>query len=232
MQVVGVDGCKGGWLAVSYDTIRGSLTPLCHPTFEDVINSYLQAECIAVDIPIGLTTTDARDCDKEARQVLTRLRGSTVFPAPDPRILGARSHEEASALSLRLTGKKISIQSFGILPKVAEVNRLMTPELQKRIVEIHPEVCFWAIANRRPMQHPKRDLAGFEERRSLLMSSLKLPMPSVIEAKCWARGAGADDVLDAIAAAWSAKRFAEGNSRTLPVHPTKDAKGLRMEMVY
>lgn len=232
MLVVGVDGCKGGWLAVSYDTIEGTISPKIHSQFEDVIGTYLQAKCIAVDIPIGLSTSDSRECDKVARRELTKLRGSSVFPAPDPRILDAPSHEEASAMSFRLTGKKISIQSFGILPKVAEVNRLMTPELQMRIVEIHPEVCFWALAGKRPMQHAKRDFAGFQERRSLLISEMKIAIPSETEARNWVRGAAADDVLDAIAASWSARRFAEGISKTLPDRPSKDAKGLRMEMVY
>jgi predicted RNase H-like nuclease len=64
------------------------------------------------------------------------------------------------------------------------------------------------------------------------LSALKIAKPSDTEAKQWVRGAAADDMLDAIAAAWSARRFAEGQSKTLPSRPLKDAKGLRMEMVY
>ena len=232
MLVVGVDGCKAGWVAISYDTDENSLSARTHTTFAEVVEAYAEAKCIAVDIPIGLTTSDARDCDKEARQVLTSLRGSSVFPAPDPRIVDAPTYEAAAAQSQRLKGKGISVQSFGIYRKVAEVNRLMTPELQNRIVEIHPEVSFWALANKRPMQYPKRTLPGFNERRSLLMSALGIEIPSDVGAKQWVRGAAADDVLDAIAAAWSARRFAEGRSKTLPTRPLKDAKGLRMEMVY
>lgn len=33
MQVVGVDGCRGGWIAVVYDVESGTLTPAYHPSF-------------------------------------------------------------------------------------------------------------------------------------------------------------------------------------------------------
>jgi predicted RNase H-like nuclease len=232
VHVVGVDGCKGGWLAVSYDLLANTLTPACHAVFADVIESYPDAACIAVDIPIGLTTANARDCDREARRVLTRLRGSSVFPAPDPRVVNAASYQEAMVLSRSLTGKGVSAQAFGIYKKVADVNRLMTPALQARIVEIHPEICFWAMAGMRPLEHAKRTPAGFEERRALLMATECFTVPTRREAQRWVRDAGADDALDAIAAAWSARRFAEGQSGCLPLNPLTDDNGLRMEMVY
>jgi len=232
MHVVGVDGCKGGWLAVSYDLNARELIPRRHGNFADVIQSYPDAVCIAVDIPIGLTTAPARACDLEARRALTRQRGSSVFPAPDPRIVNASSYEDAASLSRTLNGKGISVQAFGIFAKVAEVNGLMTPELQERIVEVHPEICFWALANRRPLAHPKKTLAGFEERRALLNSALDVRIPTRLEAQGWVPGAAADDTMDAIAAAWSARRFAEGRAGRLPLDPEKDESGLRMEMVY
>jgi len=131
-----------------------------------------------------------------------------------------------------LTGKAVSIQAFGIFPKVAEVNQVITPELQKRVVEVHPEVCFWAIAGMRPMQHPKRKREGFEERCAHLMSALNLAMPSRNEAGRWANGATANDVMDAIAAAWTARRFADGTAGRLPAISQTDGNGIRMEMVY
>jgi predicted RNase H-like nuclease len=232
MHVVGVDGCKGGWLAISYDLLANTLTPTCHADFANVIASYPGAACIAVDIPIGLTTANARECDREARRVLTRLRGSSVFPAPDPRIVNATTYQEASTLSRSLTGKGVSAQAFGIYKKVSDVNRLMTPALQARIVEVHPEVCFWAMAGMQPLEYPKRTPAGFEERRALLMATERFEMSTRREAQRWVQGIAADDALDAIAAAWSAIRFAEGQASRLPLNPSIDDNGLRMEMVY
>ena len=42
--------------------------------------------------------------------------------------------------------------------------------------------------------------------------------------------AGLDDLLDAVAAAWSAQRVAEGSAQRLPDTPPTDARGLRMEI--
>lgn len=75
------------------------------------------------------------------------------------------------ALSRSLTGKGIAKQSFAIYGKVAEVRRVMTPALQRRVVEVHPEVSFWALAGERPMTHHKGKAEGYEERRALLAGS-------------------------------------------------------------
>ena len=83
------------------------------------------------------------------------------------------------------------------------------------------------------MAHYKATPEGFEERRKLLSAALgKVPIPSLDEARSYARPAQPDDVLDAIAAAWTASRFAQVQSGRLPVSPPRDSKGLRMEMVY
>jgi predicted RNase H-like nuclease len=38
----------------------------------------------------------------------------------------------------------MSHQAFGILPKIREVDQLMTPEVQETVREIHPELCSFA----------------------------------------------------------------------------------------
>lgn len=134
MQVVGVDGCPGGWVAVAYDAEAGTLAPRVHPSFPDLLAAYPNAARVGVDIPIGLAEGEPRRCDTEARRVLGPRR-SSVFPAPDPRVIAAPSYPEALALSEALTGKGVSRQGFAIHPKVAGVNAAMTPALQDRVTE-------------------------------------------------------------------------------------------------
>ena len=62
-------------------------------------------------------------------------RASSVFSPPSRQVLGATCYEDVRAQGL-------SIQAYGILPKIREVDRLMTPELQKVIHEAHPELAF------------------------------------------------------------------------------------------
>lgn len=235
MLVVGVDGCPKGWIAIAYDTTRETLNPqtfLGPRPFQDLLVAYREAICIAVDIPIGLSRDIARLPDTEARRILGPRR-SSVFPAPDPRIVGMATYAEASAHSRTLLNKGISQQAFGIYSKIAEVNALITPTLQERIIEVHPEVCFWALANGILMEDPKRDAAGFEERWALLTAAFPdTPIPIRREAGRYAPPAKADDILDAIAAAWTARRFAEGRAGRLPDAPLLDERGLRMEIVY
>jgi predicted RNase H-like nuclease len=234
MQAIGVDGCPGGWIAVTYDITAGTLIPRRYSSFRDVLTAYPYAEVVAVDIPVGLSEGMSRRCDVETRRALGQPRGSSVFPAPDPRVLDEPTREGAQALLqvLTLTDKGISVQAFGIYPKVAEVNRLMTPGLQERVIEIHPEVSFWAAAGRRPMTYPKKTPEGYEERRGILTRVLERPIWSREEARAVARPATPDDVLDATGAAWTARRVAEGRADRFPANWERDRRGLRMEIVY
>lgn len=193
--------------------------------------------CIAVDIPIGLARGGSRSCDIEARKALGP-RCNSVFPVPDPVLLDraideALDYDQANKLSRSLLNKGLQKQAFAIFSKIAKVNGSMTAELQERVIEVHPEVCFWSLAGQQPMEHPKKKSEGFEERRNYLLGALEgAYIPSRQEAGRIAPPAKADDVLDATVAAWTAWRFAKGISNCLPPEPLTDARGLRMEMVY
>ncbi len=136
MYVVGVNGCPGGWIAVAYEMSRSELVPRIHLAFGELLASYPDASCIAIDVPIGLAQGGTRVCDVEARRALGPRRNS-VFPAPDPQLLKemmdeALDYGEASERSRSISGKGISRQSYAILPKIAKVNKVITPELRAR----------------------------------------------------------------------------------------------------
>ena len=229
MRVVGVDGCKYGWIAISWDREAKTLTPSVHASFREVLAAYEDAGAIAVDIPIGLNQ-GPRQCDVEARKLL-KWKHPAVFPAPDPRLVHAATYEEASVLSRELTEKGLSVQTFALFPKIVEVNEAMTPSMQPRIIEVHPEVSFCAMAGE-PMRHPKRKAEGIEERRRQLKKALGIEIWTRAEAAHLVKPAKADDVLDAIAAAWTAQRLVEREAVHLPTEPEVDERGLRMEIVY
>src|SRR4051795_3895495 len=83
-HVVGVDGCRGGWLVCRFNLAAETIDLLTVTTsFAQILEREKIACCIAVDIPIGLPEPgSARRCDVEARRILTRMRASSVFPAP------------------------------------------------------------------------------------------------------------------------------------------------------
>ena len=234
MRAVGVDGCPGGWMVVVWDTDAGTLTPSVSRSFADLVAAHHDVAVIGIDMPIGLPSGAERGAERAAR-LLIGPRRSSVFPVPDRRLLGAGSWTETLARARALTGKGLSRQAHAIMPRIAEVDAGMTPALQRRIVEVHPEVSFAVMAGPgRHLTQPKKTAAGYAERRALLAAALGVPIWERAEARAVARPAGTDDVLDAVAAAWSATRFACGEAGRLPdiAAPEIDARGLRMEIVY
>lgn len=230
MIVVGVDGCKSGWVAASWNTRKQTMDISVHATFSGLLNVFKSAKAIAVDIPIGLIE-DQRACDVQARSKL-KCRKSSVFPAPDPRVIHFTEYHVAKEYLERASGKSISAQAFGIFPKVAEVNSVMTPELQSRVIEIHPEICFWAMGKEVEVCESKRTTEGADERFARLKANLLLPESEWEKIEMGIKCAQPDDVLDAVAAAWTARRWVNGSFGRFPEVEQRDGRGLRAEIVY
>jgi predicted RNase H-like nuclease len=227
--VAGVDGCPGGWLAL-VDRKDGQPKVRVFARFADLLNALPTAKVIAVDIPIGLPEVGARACDRHARHELAQTRGSSVFPAPLRAVLAARSWEEACNIRLRIEGKKMSKQAWGIVPNVREVDALLRQdaELAARVFEVHPEVSFAAWAGK-PMRHSKKKAAGRLERLKLILAE----WPDAVT-RCRAMLAGesyeVDDLYDAFAALWTARRISAKKSRAIPLISARDANGLPMRI--
>jgi predicted RNase H-like nuclease len=126
----------------------------------------------------------------------------------------------------------MSKQAFAILPKIKEVDGVLSqrPELQGRVREIHPEVCFAAWNAGRAMQHRKSRPAGRAERESLI-DAVWPGERERLRSELRRFRCRADDLNDAFAALWSARRIHEGAALLFPSTPELDRFGLRMEML-
>ncbi len=230
---IGVDGCRAGWFFVE---LQPSGITRCGvvQTLQELVRSVREPARLCVDIPIGLPDRPGgRECDHLARRKLER-RGRSVFPAPARAVLDADDYESAKRHSLRTTGKSLSKQAWAIVPKCREVDRLLRAEAKARglVREVHPELCFWALAGGRPMQHSKKRELGIQER----IAVLRRDHPSAAEEAAAMlerrpRRVAPDDVLDAMAAAVTAAA-SDAELRTLPPSPPRDKCGLPMEMLY
>lgn len=230
MLVTGVDGCKGGWVLVTAGEAITAVSVV--RTFTEVLSATADHAAVAVDMPIGLPEIvghGGRRCDREARALLSP-HGSRVFPSPARAALGARDYQEAQELNKSHSegSKGLPQQAFAIIPKIVEVDREMTSALQERVFEVHPEVCFYHMNGGRVVRPSKKSAAGVLLRLKLLdeaglLSSLLTHAEDVA-------GAAFDDVLDAAAAAWTARRHTMGDAVRLPQEPPLDARELRMEM--
>jgi predicted RNase H-like nuclease len=95
--------------------------------------------------------------------------------------------------------------------------------------ECHPEVSFAEWAGR-PLGHGKKSRAGREE-RAILIDAVWPGVRARLAARR-PRGRWAlDDLHDAFAALWTARRIRDGLARTLPSVAEHDARGLAMEIV-
>jgi predicted RNase H-like nuclease len=230
-QLAGVDGCRGGWLCVVDAGDGRPVAAMLAASFDALLGQLPGDALMTVDIPIGLAGQGARGCDVEARRRLGPKRGSSVFPAPLRSVLAEATYDGACARRAAIDGVRMSRQAFGLLAKVREVDAMMVarPALRARVRECHPEVSFAEWAGR-PLCHGKKSPAGRAERAVLIDAA----WPGARERLAARRPRGGwelDDLHDAFAALWTARRLRDGAARTLPSAPRHDGCGLVMEIV-
>jgi predicted RNase H-like nuclease len=165
MTLIGIDGCRGGWVVAR---ATDELATIQFDVVDDVARVLPQDAIIAIDIPIGLPDHGSRRCDIEARQRLGPRQGSRVFPAPSRAALDGVGYSECCALNQRATGKRISRRTHGIIPKSREVDHAISPALQVKVREAHPEVTFRLLKGS-PLLHSKKTTAGQAERLEILV---------------------------------------------------------------
>ena len=246
MDFLGVDGCKGGWLAVKLALFDHWEVNLFR-SFSQLWEKHAAAALILVDIPIGLrqgsSTKGSRErqerrCDKEARKLIGPRR-SAVFRVPCRPAVYAGSYDEAIAKNEALTGTRIFKATWNIVGKIREVDELLSSnaEARKAVREIHPELCFWSLNGCHPLPYPKRTANGFGDRLKILKkryppsAEIVKAWEEMVKAKYSPKEVKKDDILDALSAAITA-RIGFDNLSYLPQQPERDSQGLPMEMVY
>lgn len=227
MSTVGVDGCRGGYLAAMRRDGCGRIT--VWPRFADLVSALPEDAVIAIDMPIGLPDEivgGGRGPEQAVRRFLGP-RQSSVFAIPARAAVEAgggswvdqaaaiAAHRRVSAIALAHSSppRKVSFQAFCLFPKILEVDAALRADrgLARRVIESHPEAAFAVLNGGKPMATPKKikgrvNPDGMDERRRLperfgLGASL---VPQ--------KGAGADDVLDALAMLAVAERHRRGEA--------------------
>lgn len=217
-RLVGVDGCKGGWIAVAErgEEMRVELWDNLAPIFEE---SWSFA---CVDIPIGfLPGKERRECDVEARKLLAQNR-SSIFFSPPREDLEARSYEE-----VRTRG--MSLQTFYLLPKIREMEHRIEPTHQSFLKEAHPEL---AYRTRAAAELAKKKTKLGRTQRQEILTRLGSPFRLTDwEKKFMRRSVALDDLLDAAILLEVAREWGEGVGRRVGGRQ-RDSRGLKMEICY
>lgn len=135
----------------------------------------------------------------------------------------------------------MSRQAWAITDKIREVDAVLhrDPALLDRIFEVHPEVSFAAWNGGTPMRGRKKSKAGREAR----LRVVETVWPGAFETfreSFMVKDVAHDDLLDALAACWSALRLLDGTAERLPAPAgsetetplPRDAAGLPMAIWY
>jgi predicted RNase H-like nuclease len=228
--LAGVDGCPAGWVVALEDLENGALSVRVAPDFAGVLALEPTPALVAIDIPIGLPERGARPSDRAARALLGPGATSRVFPAPPRGVLASRSYDEANRLRRELEGKGLSRQTYGILAKIREVDDALALHTRARVYEVHPELSFRAMAGSARGLAPKKTPEGRDARAELVRRHFPSLDPRVLSER--PPRVRADDLLDAFAALWSARRIHAGAETVLPDPPPRDRLGRPMAIRF
>lgn len=209
--VLGVDGCKVGWVGVMWGD---ECEVLVAPTIGELVTLAGELDAVAIDIPIDLPDSSPRTVESLARKRLPG-RASTVFNAPAASVLQAPDYHAGNAANRAALGLGLSKQTWYLVPKIRDVRDWLATDPPVPVVEAHPEVCFAAM-NAGVLVDGKTTASGEALRRRLLTDH---GLDVAAERR---RGVATDDILDAAAVAWTARRFADGIAERLPAEPRGD----------
>jgi len=229
---VGVDGCRAGWLAFSFDA-DGTGQHGVYRSIAELAQAMGEANILLIDMPIGLPSVQRRACDSEARRLLGRNRASSIFPVPCREALAASDYRHACDLNAAQLGVKLSKQSWNILPKIRELDVWLQATGERRWRECHPELAFRALNNRKVMAHGKKTTEGLKDRLDLLQRLLPTAETVYAAARRDYRKSQVadDDLVDALALAVTARISGESLNR-VPRVLEYDSTSLPMEIVF
>lgn len=217
MRIGGVDGVPTGWV-VCVLTGTGRARRVSWTVVPDaaaVLEATDGCDAVGIDIPLALPSGGHR---REAEVLAaTRLGAarSSLFPTPPAQVLAATSYAGACAAAQEVTGKKISLQTWHIVPKIRDFQQVVLPP---HVVEAHPELTFRTMAPQVAFGS-KKTARGAGQRIAALAGWVD-PARLLGDLPGAAR---LDDVLDALATAWTAERVASGTAELLG--PGTDAGG-------
>jgi predicted RNase H-like nuclease len=234
LKTAGIDGCKLGWILISFD--EGEEAYRAIETDEGLKAAFEEFDRIFIDMPIGLEDEKyTRECDAQLRKALGAEYSSSVFTPPIRPALHAPSYAEANMVSFDYTEKKLSLQAWNITPKIKLIDRLLTSEesFKEKVLESHPELLYQHLND--GMIFQKKNLKkGIHHRLGLIVDEEPVADDFFRDIKEEYRRSdiGEDDIVDAMVLALYAKWSKDKPIKTLPKVAEVDSEGLPKAVHY
>lgn len=199
----GIDASSGGWFGTVIDE-DGTVDQYFEESFESIVVKIGEIEPVLVDVPIGLPTEDRRSCDIKTKTLLG-CRGLSVFYPPSTDAIDIEPYEKANQAHRDAIGHGLSQQAYHIGSAIRQVRDELDGEIDGRIRESHPELCFLAL-NGQPVAWPKSTKHGQQFRLELLgrvIGTAEQLYNDALETYL-RRKVSRDDILDSMVLAWAA----------------------------
>lgn len=229
---IGVDGCRGGWIAAVIEQEEVRIEK--YPDMDKLITQYPTFDNLLVDMVIGLPSNqeqyDNRP-DSTARRLIAP-RTSTIFAVPSRQAVYENAEEDQVRVNRQVLNKGLAKQTMAIIPKMREMDIFLTEHSKYKnvIKESHPEVCF-ARLNGAVVMTKKAEPDGLMERVQILSQYLPELSSGFVIRKAKELHCNADDIVDAICLAVTANLDLQGKAEAIPENVMVDDNGLRMQMV-
>lgn len=234
MKTAGIDGCKAGWLLISFD--EGDSKYEIIRDKDGLKKAFERYDRVFIDMPIGLEDENyVRECDNLLRKKIGAEYTSSVFAPPIRPAVAAPSYVEANMTSFDYTGKNLSLQAWNITPKIQMVDDILRSDenLREKVLESHPELLFQGVNG--GMIYQKKNLKkGIKHRLELIRDREPVAEDYFREIKENFRRneVDEDDIVDAMVLAYCAKISVDKGIKTLPDEVPYDSEGMRKAIHY
>jgi len=233
LKTAGIDGCKAGWILITFDENPEYRILESEQEFKDTL---MEFDRVFIDMPIGLEDENySRECDRKLRETLGGEYASSVFSPPIRPALHAPSYVEANMQSFEYTEKKLTVQAWNITPKIRLLDQILGEyeDLRESVLESHPELIFMNL-NGGMIYQKKNTKKGLRHRLSLIskFENVADDFFRDIKEEFRRNQVEEDDIVDSMALALAAKQSVDKGIKTIPNNPPVDSEGLKMAIHF
>ena len=228
-NIAGVTPCPGGWLVLparlSGITVAAEEAFVLSKLFE-VLDFRPTFEAAAINAPMGLFDIPSgqyRPCDREARDYVGWPRMVAINGTPSREAIRS-SNGEARRMEPWMTKHDVRRLRW-----LREAERELQPYHSRSFFSANPDVSFTAMNSDVPLSTSPYHEDGRLERLELI--SQRLPGVDDVVTRTPPDGAAGVHLLQAAALLFTARRGSGRAISRMPIDPTWDESGIRMEIV-
>jgi len=228
--LAGITPCPKGWLIVPARLAGVTVVleeAMVVRSLLDVVDFRPKFDAAAINIPMGfrdLPEGEYGDCESQARAMVGWPRRVAIRSIPSRAALKATTKAEARRIEPWLTS-----DDFRKFRWLREAEQVFQPFHQRNFFSANPELSYTLLNEDRPLHTSPFHQDGVVERMALIRN--KLPGAEEVLMRTPPDGAGQVHIVQAAGLLWTARRASGRAISRLPMEPTWDSNGLRLELV-